>query len=149
MNTKLLVMLMGAIGFVAISAEQASARSAAASLGQARNGSQVNCFSTSFSTGAVTSTCSADWAAPLVSDTAGGKVLSFTSRATAAGARCRAVTNNRFGTAFVATPFVNIPVSTTYVLQSTTAIALPGAGVYFVDCIMNNGASVDELDWAP
>ncbi len=149
MNIRAILSTVGIMGLVVATSGAASARSAAASLGQARQGSQANCFSTSFSTGAVTSTCSADWAAPLVSDNAGNKVFSFTARATAAGASCRAVTNNRFGTLFVATPFVALPVSATYVALATTAIALPGAGSYFVDCIMNNGASVNELDWVP
>lgn len=130
--------------------EEAAARSVSAPTGQARLGSQANCFTYSFTTGAVTSSCSTDFIVPLTVDSAGNKAVLFTSRATSAGASCRAVSNNRFGTLFAASPFVPIPVppgGSTYVQQSTTSVAVPGLGVFFLDCLTNSGTSLLEFDY--
>jgi hypothetical protein len=148
MNIKRLVSLISAAGMLSLAfAGAASARSVDAATGSARVGSQANCFNSSFITGAVDSTCSADFLIPLQLDTAGAKAINFTSRATAAGASCRAVANNRFGTGFNASPFVAIPVSAVYVAQVTTAVNTVGAGVFFADCITNSGTSLLEFDY--
>jgi hypothetical protein len=118
-----------------------------AAIGDARNGTQVNCFSASFSTGAITSTCSADFLVPLSADSAGVKNINMTARATAAGASCRVVANNRFGTAISSSPFVALTVGPNYVAHFLNGAVLPGSGVLFVDCIMNNGASLNEIDY--
>jgi hypothetical protein len=123
MTKKRLVSLISAAAMASLAfAGAASARSVDAATGSARVGSQANCFNTSFVTGAVDSTCSADFLIPLQLDTAGVKSINFTSRATAVGGSCRAVSNDRFGTSFNASPFVSVPVSGTYIAQVTGAM---------------------------
>ena len=136
-----------AIGALAGSSSEAEARSVTAATGAARLGSQVNCFNKDFSTGAVNSTCNADFLVGLVADTAGAKNINLTARATAAGASCRVVANNRFGTAISASPFVPLTVGGSYVSHFLNGAVLPGSGVLFLDCILNNGASLNEIDY--
>ncbi len=83
------------------------ARSVAAHTGSARVGTQASSFSADFGNGVVTNvgTVSADYLVPLTTDSPGNKNLTFTSRATAAGASCRAISTNRFGTGISATAF--------------------------------------------
>jgi hypothetical protein len=138
---------LAAIGALAGSSSEAEARSVTAATGDARVGSQSNCFYRDFSTGAVGSTCNADFLVGLVVDTAGAKTLLVTARATAAGASCRAVGNNRFGTALSGGPWVNLAVNPNYVNHNMTGAVVPAAGVLFLDCVLNNGASVNEIDY--
>ncbi len=135
--------------FVPLMESDAVARSVTASTGQARVGSQASCFTYSFTTGAVTSTCSTDFIVPLTTDASGNKSLTFTSRATAAGASCRAVANNRFGTSFSGSAFLSVPVNANFVSQTTGSVFVPGLGVFFADCITNSGTSLNEFDYAP
>lgn len=151
MNKKaLLISTIAAVGLIAaVTAGKALARDVSATTGQARLGSQENCFNYDFTTGAVTSTCLADFIVALTTDTAGPKTTFFTSRATAAGGLCRVVANNRFGTLFTATPFLAIPVNANFVEQLFGPITVPGLGVFFADCITNPGTSINHFDYAP
>jgi hypothetical protein len=117
-------------------------------MGQARLGSQANLFSYSFTTGAVTASGNADWALALPTDTDGSKAVLLTVRATAAGAQCRVVTNNRVGTMFAASGFFTLPVQATYSTHVHGA-NVPSTGVMYVDCIMNNGASLAAAQYTP
>lgn len=148
MTKKRLVSIIGAAALASLAfGGAASARSVDAATGSARVGSQANCFNTSFVTGAVDSTCSADFLIPLQLDTAGVRGINFTARASAAGASCRAVANDRFGTGFNASAFVPITVGGAYVPHVTGAVTTVGAGVFFADCITNSGTSLLEFDY--
>ena len=138
---------LAAIGALAGSSSEAEARSVTAAIGDARIGTQVNCFSASFSTGAITSSCSADFLVPLVIDSSGAKNVDLTARASAAGALCRAVANNRFGTVISASPFVPITVGPNYVPHALNGAVTVPMGVFFVDCITNSGTSLNEVDY--
>jgi hypothetical protein len=125
------------------------ARTIPANMGTARLGTQANLFNYSFITGAVTATGSADWALGLPGDSCGSKTVFVTSRATAAGASVRVVSNDGFGTAFAASAFAAIPVSGSYVQVAVGPVNLPCSGVLFLDAIMNGGASIDRTDYLP
>lgn len=147
---KKIVCSIGLVGMVSMAlAGGASARSVSAHTGKARIGSQSNCFDASFSSGEVTSTCNADFLVPLTTDTPGNKNLTYTSRATAAGAICRAISNNRFATAPVATAFQAVPVSASFVSFTFGAIPVPPQGVFLADCITNPGTALMEFDYVP
>jgi hypothetical protein len=141
------VLCLAVVAGVLISAG-AWARTIPANMGQARVGSQANLFSYSFSTGAVTASGNADWALGLPTDTDGSKSVLLTVRAAAAGAQCRVVANNRIGTMFAATPFSTLPVQATYSTH-IHGVVVPSTGVMFVDCIMNNGASLAAAQYTP
>jgi len=127
----------------------ASARSVSAATGKQRVGTQANCFDTDFGTSAINSTCFADYEVPLTTDVAGSKNLTYTRRATTAGAQCRAVTSNRFATSISATAFDPIPVSGTFLSFTFAAINVPAQGVFFADCITNPGTNLLEFDYVP
>jgi len=147
---KALIYTVAATGLLSMAlAGGASARSVDASTGTHRLGSQANCFDVDFSTGQVNSSCVADFEVPLTTDSAGFKNLTYTRKATAAGAVCRAVSNNRFGTAISATAFDSVPVSASFVSFTFAAINIPAQGVFFADCITNAGTSLDEFDYVP
>jgi hypothetical protein len=149
MNKRILCSI-GAAGMLSMAISGgASARSVAAHTGDARLGSQSNCFDASFTTGEVTSTCNADFLVPLTTDSAGGKNLTYTRKATAAGASCRAISNNRFGTAPQATAFDAVPVSASFVSFTFAAINVPAQGVFLADCITNPGTALQEFDYVP
>jgi hypothetical protein len=148
MRKSLIISSVLAVGLVVtLMAGSASARDVSASSGQARIGSQANCFNFDFNNGSATSTCFADFIVPLTTDTAGAKGIFFTSRATAVGGVCRAVTNNLVGTAFAATPFLAVPVNANFVDQFLGSLTVPGLGVLFIDCITNPGTSVLHFDY--
>jgi len=153
MTKKPLTSVIVAVGVVSMAlAGSASARSVSALTGSARLGTEVGCFNASFNVGTVAhSGCprAADFEVPLTTDTAGSKALTFTSRGTAAGGSCRAVTADRFGTTVSASPFLQIPVSATYVSQTTVHVSVPGLGIFFADCIMVPGDSLAEFDYSP
>jgi len=150
MTKKPLTSVIVAVGVVSMAlAGSASARSVDASTGSARLGSQATCFNSSFSNGTVGSTCSADFEVPLTTDTAGGRAFTFTSRGTQTGGLCRAVTADRFGTTVSASPFLAIPVSATYVSQTTSIVSVPSFGIFFADCITVSGDSLAEFDYSP
>lgn len=147
---KKIVCSIGLVGLLSMAlAGGASARSVAAHTGQARIGSQSNCFDANFTTGEVTSTCNADFLVPLTTDSAGNKNLTYTRKATAVGASCRAISNNRFGTAPQATAFDSVPVSASFLSFTFAAINVPGQGVFLADCITNPGAAFQEFDYVP
>jgi len=126
----------------------ASARSVSASTGKARYRTDTPCFSYSFTTGVVTSSCTSDFIVPLTTDHSGTKSLAVTGKATGPGAAiCRAVANNRFATALSASQFVEIPVSTSYVQVRTGSVSVPSKGVFLADCIVNNGTRLSEFDY--
>jgi len=142
--------LFGTILLLPVMADQASARSATASTGRARLGSQDSCFSFSVTSGSVTSTCGADFIVPLTTDHSGTKAISFTSRLAdddTPPACCRAVANDPYGTAYSASSFVYLPHSDSYQSQSTGSVSVPHMGVFFADCILSDGAKLDEFDY--
>lgn len=150
MLKKKMVYSFAAVGLMVMTVAGAAwARSVLASSGHARIGSQASCFNVNFTTGAVDSTCNADFIVPLTTDTAGAKPVNLTARATAPGAICRTVANNRFATSFSASPGVAIAVSAAYVPHALSAVVVPAQGVFFVDCITNPGTSLLELDYVP
>lgn len=147
---KKIVSSIGLVGLLSMAlAGGASARSVSAHEGQARIGSQTNCFDASFVSGEVTSTCNADFLVPLTTDSAGFKNLTYTRRATAAGAVCRAISNNRFATAPQATAFDPVPVNAAFVSFTFAAINVPPQGVFLADCITNPGTALMEFDYVP
>jgi hypothetical protein len=147
---KTLVYAIAATGVLSLAvAGGASARSVDAMSGTAAVGSNANCFNVNFNTGEVSSTCFADFETPLTTDSPGFKNLTYTRRATAAGAVCRAVSNNRFGTAPSATAFDPVPVSPTFLSFTFAAVNVPAQGVFFADCITNPGTNLDEFDYVP
>jgi hypothetical protein len=149
MKTKI-VCSIGLVGLVSmVLAGGASARSVAAHTGQARVGAQSNCFDANFVTGEVTSTCSADFLVPLTTDTTGNKALTYTRKATAVGAQCRAISNNRFATNPQSTAFDNVPVSAAFLSFTFAPINVPPQGVFLADCITNPGAAFQEFDYVP
>jgi len=129
----------------------ASARSVAAVDGNPVVGAQSNCFNIDNSSGAVINTCaSAEYIVPADVDTVGAKSIQFTSRATAAGALCRAVKNNRQGTAFAVSAVLPVPVAAVPVIQAAGAlpVATP-SDVLMLDCSLNAGARLHSLFWTP
>ncbi|MFZ5890262.1 MAG: hypothetical protein ACOY0T_04265 [Myxococcota bacterium] len=149
MFNKISIGLVGALGILAASATVVSARSVVATDGRPLNGAQWGCFNANVGTGAVTSTCNANFEIPLVLDTFGAKVVNMSARATAGGAACRSVGNNRVGTAFTASPWVPVPVAAGFVNMNLAGAVVPGNGVLFVDCVTNPGTSFIQFDYAP
>jgi hypothetical protein len=149
MLTKKMVCSFAAVGLIVMTAAGAAwARSVLAASGHARLGSQAACFNINFTTGAVDSTCNADFIVPLPTDTAGVKPVTFTARATSPGAVCRTVSNNRFGTAMSASAFVPpISIGPNYVVHAIPGIFVPSPGVFFADCITNPGTSLLLFDY--
>lgn len=141
--------LMGMAILLLAFEEPAAARSVSATTGKARRSQEVSCFNYSFSTGVVTSTCDADFIVPLTTDRSGSKALTVTGRTASGpvGAVCRAVANDRFGTAFSASPFVDLPVGSAYVTRTTASVSVPSMGVFFADCITTASARLSEFDY--
>ena len=75
--------------------------------------------------------------------------MTYTRRATSAGAQCRIVTSNRFATSISVTAFDPIPVSASYVSFTFAAVNVPPQGVFFADCITNPGTNLIEFDYVP
>lgn len=147
---KRLVYSISAVGMLSMAlAGGASARGVSASSGSARVGGQEPCFNSDPLTGAVTSTCNADFLVPLTADTPGAKAVTYTRRATAAGAACRIMTNNRFGTAPAGTAFNPVPVSVPFLTFTFGAVIVPAQGVLFAHCVTNPGTAVNEFDYSP
>jgi len=127
--------------------EEARARSIYAYTGKARQGEHRTCFVRG-PTHAVRSLCSEDFIVPLNTDNSGSKTLTFTSRATASGAQCRAVGNNRYGTAQSASAFKSIPTDANFLSRTTASVVVPSNGVFFGDCRMNPGSELFAFDYA-
>jgi hypothetical protein len=151
MNRKLVVSTLLAVASSVVVGGIASARSVAAVDGNPEIGAQSNCFNVDNVSGAVLNTCgAAEYIVPTDIDTVGNKSIQFSSRATAVGGLCRAVRNNRLGTAFAASAVLPIPVAAVPVVQATVAlpITLP-SDVLMLDCSMNAGSRVHALFWTP
>jgi hypothetical protein len=125
----------------------ASARIDCGAVGVARIGSQTSCFNANFNTCGLTSSCSTDLLVPLTVDSFGPKSVSYSRNATAAGALCRVVSNNVFGTAPSATVFDPVPVSGA--CQSFTFPPVSVSGVLFLDCITNPGTNLCAVNYTP
>ncbi len=151
MNKKLVLSTLLALASSVVVGGIASARSVAAVDGNPEIGAQSNCFNVDNTSGAVLSTCAAaEYIVPADVDTVGAKSIQFTSRAAAAGGLCRAVRNNRQGTAFAASAVLPIPVAAVPVIQATGALPITLASdVLMLDCSMNAGARVHSLFWTP
>jgi hypothetical protein len=148
-NKRLISMVVGAAVTV-LGVGMASARSVPALQGAPVSGAQAACFTVDTLSGAVISNCAAGYAVPASIDTVGNKPISFTSRATAAGAACRSVKNNRQGTAFAASPALAIPVAGVPVIQTTAALPITSVtDVLFLHCNTNAGTRLHEAFWTP
>lgn len=145
------ILWLGAVLLLPALADQASARSATASTGRSNRSSDASCFKFSVYDGSVGSRCSADFIVPLTTDHSGTKTISFTSKHTnenGAPAYCRAVANDPLGTAFSASGFVHIAPSADYVARTTGAVVVPHMGVFFADCILTDGARLNEFNYS-
>jgi len=151
MNKKLVLSTLLALASSVVAGGIASARSVAAVDGNPEIGAQSNCFNVDNTSGAVLSTCgAAEYLVPADIETVGAKSIQFTSRATAAGGLCRAVRNNRQGTAFAASAALPIPVAGVAVIQATAALPIAAVtDVLLLDCSMNAGARVHSIFWTP
>jgi len=135
--------------------QTAAARSLSAFSGKSRRGSDTECFSQHGENPdfpqSVWSSCNADFIVPLTTDASGTKSLTFTGRAGAAGAQCRAVASDRFGDNVSASAFRSIPVTDYYDYESRTTadVAVPSMGTFFADCIMNVDSELVEFDYSP
>jgi len=128
----------------------ASARAVSAATGKARYNSDAPCFTYSFSTGVVASTCVTDFIVPLTTDHSGAKTLKVTGKTPlffGSSASCRAVANDRFATAISASQFVSIPIGT-FATATTGAVSVPSKGVFLADCRVNSGTSLSEFDYS-
>lgn len=132
-------------------ADSALARSVSAFTGQARLGDSVGCFVAGggFTAKSIKSACLADFIVPLTVDNAGTKSLTFTGRATSSGAQCRVVANDPTGTALSTSPFRSIPVGADFASQTTNSVSVPAMGVFFADCMTNDGTELYEFDYTP
>jgi hypothetical protein len=151
MNKKLVVSTLLALASSVVAGGIASARSVAAVDGNPVIGAQSNCFNVDNTSGAVLNNCaSAEYIVPADVDTVGNKPIQFTSRAAAAGGLCRAIRNNRLGTAFAASGVLPIPVAGVPVIQATGALPITSVtDVLNLDCSMNAGARVHSIFWTP
>lgn len=151
MNKKLAICTLLALGASVVVGGIASARSVAAVDGNPELGAQSGCFNVDNISGAVLNTCgSAEYIIPADVDTIGAKPIQFTARATAAGAACRAVRNNRQGTAFAASAVVAVPVAAVPPVLVTGALPITTVSdVLMLDCSMNAGARVHSIFWTP
>ena len=151
MNKKLVLSTLLALAASVVAGGIASARSVAAVDGNPEIGAQSNCFNVDNTSGAVLNTCgAAEYIVPADIDTVGAKSIQFTSRAAAAGGFCRAVRNNRQGTAFGASAALPIPVAAVPVIQGTGALPINFVtDVLILDCSMNAGARVHSIFWTP
>jgi len=151
MNKQTVLSLVALVGLSAAAFEERAmaARIAPASTGRARVSEQGWCFDFNYDTGAVDSFCNADFIVPLTTDNSGTKSLNFTSRATSAGAQCRAVANNRFATSVSASPWRSVSVSDTYTIDTTGEVVVPSMGVFFAHCVTNVGASLARVYYSP
>lgn len=148
MKKQILVATISAAGVLAAVAGIASARSLAAFSGRPTGGANFSCFTAFGTTGHVQNSCGfTGFMVPLVVDTGGGKSVGFTARASATGSSCRSVSNNRFGTALAASPSVPIPVSGPLQLLTTASISIPSAGVFFMDCGLQNGTVLGAFNY--
>jgi hypothetical protein len=129
-------------------AEEASARIICGAAGESRIGGQANCFTSSFNTCGVTSSCNADLLVPLTVDASGVKSVTYTRGATAAGAICRLVSNNLLGTAVSVSGFDPIPANGGACVPFTFP-AISVAGVLFLDCITNPGTNLCAVAHTP
>ena len=140
---KTIICGLGVLGMIVVSGSVAMGRTTTAAIGHAEAGSQANCFNYSYVNGAVTNICSyADFIAPLPYDNAGSKNMAFNAKATAAGAQCRLVATDRMGTTISASAMLAIPVTTSYIGQTTGWVSASMDGVLYADCITNNGTSI-------
>jgi hypothetical protein len=149
MNKRIAIGLLASTAFLLPALETpASARSVSATTGKARFIEDTACFRFSYLTGAVTSTCAADFIVPLTVDTSGSKAITFRSRADGGGLKaCRAVANDRFGTALSASAWVPVPWSSNYVTETTGTVSVPAMGVFLADCIASDGTELMEFDY--
>jgi len=147
MSSRAMICVLGAMAVLTGSAGVVWARAVAASAGTARLNTQHNCFDYNFNTGEVSSTCSADYEIPLVYDGAATRSATFGARAASTGAQCRVVSNNLTGTLLTASPFVQIPISSTPVLLTTGGISVPTVGVFFLDCITTVQTTINGVSY--
>jgi hypothetical protein len=145
-----LAMIAAALG------DGASARTSPAVLGQPAIGSTEECFNynnNSLQFGSVKKiACPApvrSFFIPLIIENSGQKSVLFSSRATTAGASCRARSNNSVGNEARASSPVAVPVSTVFVGQSTGSILVPSGGLFFLHCDLNDDSEVLMVNYPP